>query len=40
LVSVGALIFAGNLKNIHWGDMAIGASAFITIVMIVLTYSA
>jgi AGZA family xanthine/uracil permease-like MFS transporter len=39
LVSVGALIFAGNLKNIHWGDMAIGASAFITVLMIVLTYS-
>jgi len=39
LVSVGALIFAGNLKSIRWGDMAIGFSSFITILMIVLTYS-
>jgi AGZA family xanthine/uracil permease-like MFS transporter len=39
LVAVGAMIFAGNLKSIHWTDPAIGFSAFITILMIVLTYS-
>ncbi|OPZ37047.1 MAG: Guanine/hypoxanthine permease PbuG [Tenericutes bacterium ADurb.BinA155] len=39
LVAVGAMIFAGNLKSIKWIDPAIGFSAFITILMIVLTYS-
>ena len=39
LVAVGAMIFAGNLKTIKWIDPAIGFSAFITILMIVLTYS-
>jgi AGZA family xanthine/uracil permease-like MFS transporter len=39
LVAVGAMIFAGNLKSIKWIDPAIGFSAFITILMIILTYS-
>jgi len=39
LVAVGSMVFAGNLKDIKWTDPAIGFSAFITILMIVLTYS-
>lgn len=39
LVSVGALIFAGNLEGLRWKDPEIGFSAFITILMIILTYS-
>ncbi len=39
LVSVGALIFVNNLQKINWKDAAIGFSAFITVMMIVLTYS-
>jgi len=39
LVAVGSMIFAGNLKDIKWTDPAIGFSAFITILMIILTYS-
>ncbi|MCH3910037.1 MAG: NCS2 family permease [Bacilli bacterium] len=39
LVVVGSMIFASNLKSLHWDEAEIGFSAFITILMIVLTYS-
>lgn len=39
LVAVGCLIFTGNMKGLDWKDMAISFSAFITILLIVLTYS-
>lgn len=39
LVSVGSSIVAGNLKEIDWSDKIIGVTGFITIIMIVLTYS-
>jgi AGZA family xanthine/uracil permease-like MFS transporter len=39
LVSVGGLIFASNLKSLHWDEPEIAFSAFITILMIILTYS-
>jgi AGZA family xanthine/uracil permease-like MFS transporter len=39
LVVVGAMIFSSNLKQLHWDEPEIGFSAFITILMIVLTYS-
>lgn len=39
LVVVGAMIFSGNLKGIKWAEPEVGFSAFITILMIVLTYS-
>ncbi|MCI2111590.1 MAG: NCS2 family permease [Bacilli bacterium] len=39
LVVVGAMIFSSNLKTIKWSDTEIGFTAFVTILMIVLTYS-
>lgn len=39
LISVGGLIFAGNLKDINWEDRIIGFTAFFTILLILLTYS-
>lgn len=39
LVSVGALMFFGNLKDINWNDRIVIYTAFITIVMMILTYS-
>jgi AGZA family xanthine/uracil permease-like MFS transporter len=39
LVVVGAMIFSGNLKTLRWEEPEIGFSAFITILMIILTYS-
>ena len=39
LVSVGALIFVNNLKDINWKDSLIGFTAFLTIIFTVLTYS-
>lgn len=39
LVVVGAMIFSGNLKSLHWDEPEVGFSAFITILMIILTYS-
>lgn len=39
LVSVGALMFTNNLKDIHWQDQTIGFTAFTTIVFMILTYS-
>ena len=39
LVAVGGMIFAGNLKTIKWTEPEIGFSSFVTILMIVLTYS-
>jgi AGZA family xanthine/uracil permease-like MFS transporter len=39
LVCVGAMIFSSNLKNIKWDEPEIGFSAFLTILMIILTYS-
>lgn len=39
LISVGGLIFVGNLKDINWEDRIIGFTAFFTILLILLTYS-
>lgn len=39
LISVGGLIFVGNLKDINWEDRIIGFTAFFTIMLILLTYS-
>jgi AGZA family xanthine/uracil permease-like MFS transporter len=39
LVCVGAMIFSGNLKALEWEEPEVGFSAFITILMIILTYS-
>jgi len=39
LVVEGAMIFSGNLKTLRWEEPEIGFSAFITILMIILTYS-
>jgi AGZA family xanthine/uracil permease-like MFS transporter len=39
LVCVGAMIFSGNLKALKWEEPEVGFSAFITILMIILTYS-
>jgi AGZA family xanthine/uracil permease-like MFS transporter len=39
LVCVGALIFTSNLKELNWKDITITFTCFITILMIVLTYS-
>jgi AGZA family xanthine/uracil permease-like MFS transporter len=39
LVSVGASMFFANLQAINWNDRLIGFTAFLTIIMIVLTYS-
>lgn len=39
LISVGGLIFAGNLKGINWEDRIIGFTAFFTVLLILLTYS-
>jgi adenine/guanine/hypoxanthine permease len=39
LVTVGALIFAGNMKSLNWSDAPIGFAAFVTVLMVVLTYS-
>lgn len=39
LVAVGCLIFTSNFKGLDWSDMAISFSAFVTVLLIVLTYS-
>jgi AGZA family xanthine/uracil permease-like MFS transporter len=39
LISVGGLIFAGNLKDVNWEDRIIGFTAFFTVLLILLTYS-
>lgn len=39
LVAVGALIFAENFKEINWKDFAIPIIAFISVILMVLTYS-
>jgi AGZA family xanthine/uracil permease-like MFS transporter len=39
LVAVGCLIFTSNFKGLDWKDIAISSSAFITVLLIVLTYS-
>lgn len=39
LISVGALIFVGNLKDIDWNDKIIGFTAFFTVLLILLSYS-
>lgn len=39
LVAVGAMMFSGNLKSINWEDRIIGFTAFLTVVMMMLTYS-
>lgn len=39
LISVGGLIFVGNLKDINFEDRIIGFTAFFTIMLILLTYS-
>ncbi len=39
LVSVGAMIFVNNLKDVEWNDAIVGFTAFITLIFTVLTYS-
>lgn len=39
LVAVGAMMFTGNLKSIKWDDKIIGFTAFLCVVMMMLTYS-
>ncbi|MCI7057957.1 MAG: NCS2 family permease, partial [Mollicutes bacterium] len=39
LISVGGLIFSSNLAELNWKEVEIGFSAFVTIVLIILTYS-
>lgn len=39
LISVGALMFFGNLKDINWNDRVVVYTAFITVIMMILTYS-
>lgn len=39
LISVGGLIFVGNLKDINWNDRIVGFTAFFTVLLILLTYS-
>ncbi len=39
LISVGGLIFVGNLKDVNFSDRIIGFTAFFTILLILLTYS-
>lgn len=39
LVAVGCLIFTSNFKGLDWKDIAISTSAFITVLLIILTYS-
>lgn len=39
LVAVGCLIFTSNFKGLDWKDIAISFSAFIMVLLIVLTYS-
>lgn len=39
LISVGGLIFVGNLKDVNWEDRIIGFTAFFTVLLILLTYS-
>jgi AGZA family xanthine/uracil permease-like MFS transporter len=39
LVSVGALMFMNNLKDIRWSDITISFTAFATILFMILTYS-
>lgn len=39
LISVGALMFFGNLRDINWDDRVVVYTAFITVVMMILTYS-
>jgi AGZA family xanthine/uracil permease-like MFS transporter len=39
LVSVGALMFMNNLKEINWNDLAVAFTAFVTVLFMILTYS-
>ena len=39
LVSVGSLIFASNLKDVNWAKPEAAAGVFMTILMVVLSYS-
>ncbi|OQC11220.1 MAG: Guanine/hypoxanthine permease PbuG [Tenericutes bacterium ADurb.Bin087] len=39
LITVGGLIFVGNLKDVNFEDRIIGFTAFFTIMLILLTYS-
>lgn len=39
LVSVGAMIFVNNFKDINWKEPIIGFTAFLTVVFSLLTYS-
>jgi adenine/guanine/hypoxanthine permease len=39
LVSVGALMFMNNLREIRWNDITIAFTAFVTIIFMILTYS-
>ncbi len=39
LISVGGLIFSSNLAELNWKEVEIGFSAFVTIILIILTYS-
>ncbi|HMM01221.1 MAG TPA: NCS2 family permease [Bacilli bacterium] len=39
LISVGAMMFTNNLKAINWDDIAIGVTAFVSFMLMVLTYS-
>jgi len=39
LVCVGASMFVGNLKDINWNDRIVGFTAFLTVVLVLLTYS-
>ncbi len=39
LISVGGLIFVGNLKAVNFDDRIIGFTAFFTIMFVLLTYS-
>jgi adenine/guanine/hypoxanthine permease len=39
LVCVGAMIFTGNLGEINWKDIPTAFAAFVTVLMVILTYS-
>ncbi len=39
LVSVGALMFMNNLKEINWNDLVVAFTAFVTVLFMILTYS-
>lgn len=39
LVAVGAMMFSANLKDINWNDRIVTFTAFITITLMMLTYS-